>query len=79
MRVLLLDNQLPDGQEIQVGVDRFKVPELMFQPVSSGSTGIGTSEFRLRVYGLTDLEIQIDAVNPQNPVKSYSSMWSPNR
>ena len=25
--------QLPDGQEIQVGVDRFKVPELLFQPV----------------------------------------------
>lgn len=26
--------QLPDGNEIQVGVDRFKVPELLFQPVS---------------------------------------------
>ena len=24
--------QLPDGQEIHVGSDRFKVPELLFQP-----------------------------------------------
>ncbi len=24
--------QLPDGQEIHVGTDRFKVPELLFQP-----------------------------------------------
>lgn len=27
--------QLPDGTEIQVGADRFKVPELLFQPVSA--------------------------------------------
>lgn len=25
--------QLPDGTEIQVGPDRFKVPEVLFQPV----------------------------------------------
>lgn len=25
--------QLPDGNEIQVGVDRFAIPEIMFQPV----------------------------------------------
>ena len=25
--------QLPDGNEIQVGPDRFKVPEVFFQPV----------------------------------------------
>jgi hypothetical protein len=29
--------QLPDGNEIQVGVDRFKVPELLFQPVSAAA------------------------------------------
>jgi hypothetical protein len=33
--LLLLLLQLPDGNEIQVGVDRFKVPELLFQPVST--------------------------------------------
>lgn len=32
--LMLLPMQLPDGNEIQVGVDRFKVPELLFQPVS---------------------------------------------
>ena len=26
--------QLPDGNEIQIGPDRFKVPEVLFQPVS---------------------------------------------
>jgi hypothetical protein len=26
--------QLPDGTEIQVGPDRFKVPEVLFNPVS---------------------------------------------
>ena len=26
--------QLPDGNEIQIGPDRFKVPEILFQPVS---------------------------------------------
>jgi actin-related protein len=35
--VLVLPVQLPDGNEIQVGVDRFKVPELLFQPVSRSS------------------------------------------
>jgi len=25
--------QLPDGNEIQIGPDRFKVPEVLFQPV----------------------------------------------
>ena len=26
--------QLPDGNEIQIGPDRFKVPEVLFNPVS---------------------------------------------
>lgn len=34
LSLLLSVMQLPDGNEIQVGVDRFKVPELLFQPVS---------------------------------------------
>ena len=29
--------QLPDGTEIQIGPDRFKVPEVLFQPVGPGS------------------------------------------
>ncbi len=29
--------QLPDGQEIQVGPDRFKVPEVLFNPVGHHS------------------------------------------
>ena len=32
----LMSLQLPDGTEIQVGGDRFQIPELLFQPVSRG-------------------------------------------
>eukprot|EP00878_Enallax_costatus_P008234 GHUV01008608.1.p1 GENE.GHUV01008608.1~~GHUV01008608.1.p1 ORF type:complete len:383 (+),score=71.29 GHUV01008608.1:747-1895(+) len=32
LTVPAISYELPDGQEIQVGVDRFKVPELLFQP-----------------------------------------------
>lgn len=27
------DLQLPDGQEVTIGVDRFRVPEILFNPV----------------------------------------------
>jgi len=31
--LLVLGAQLPDGQELQFGPDRFKIPELLFNPV----------------------------------------------
>jgi hypothetical protein len=32
--------QLPDGTEIQVGMDRFALPELLFRPVSDGGVWV---------------------------------------
>lgn len=37
------DVQLPDGNEIQIGPDRFKVPEILFQPVSRTAHSIALS------------------------------------
>ncbi len=33
LTLFVCDSQLPDGNEIQIGPDRFKVPEILFQPV----------------------------------------------
>jgi hypothetical protein len=48
--LLLLLSQLPDGNEIQVGVDRFKVPELLFQPVSTALTPIKHTPLHFHLY-----------------------------
>eukprot|EP00879_Flechtneria_rotunda_P014270 GHRR01014907.1.p2 GENE.GHRR01014907.1~~GHRR01014907.1.p2 ORF type:complete len:202 (+),score=78.44 GHRR01014907.1:1401-2006(+) len=54
--------ELPDGNEIQVGVDRFKVPELLFQP-QLVQTFPGMSDYQLPdgLKGLAGLVV--DSVN----------------
>ena len=44
--------ELPDGNTIDVGVERFKIPELIFQPHLLPTLGLGDDAPDLKMAGL---------------------------
>lgn len=58
--------ELPDGQEIQVGVDRFKVPELLFQPTLVRSFP-GMADYVLPEGAKGLAGVVVDSVNKCDP------------